>query len=408
MPHWNNLTRTIVIAVSLILTGWLLYTFHPLVSPLIIAALLAYMVNPLVVWVQHRTRFQRKWAVAIVYFCGLAFIIAAASILTPIAVRRISSFMTRLVDVETKLEILLAEPIIFAGQELHLGQSLADLLNVTGESIASVAEGTRTVVETTSVTLLWLLVILVSVYYLLLDGVKLRDWLIRLAPDAAQPDMSRLFGEINIIWRAYLRGTFVLMLVVGVVFTLVWLAIGLPGAIVLGILTGLLTVIPEIGPAIAALLAVLIAYFQGSNLLPISPFWFAVLVFSIYFVLIQIKAIWLRPRVMKHFLHMNEGLIFVAIIGATIVWGIFGALIIVPLLATAGVVGRYLRARLLRQEPWPESTDNSVLTTPTQKRVDHNTPAQLVKTTRATGNIFSPSTSDDEPKFIWLSRRLYY
>lgn len=144
MTHWNNLTRTVVTAVSLILIGWLLYIFRPLVSPLIIAALLAYMVNPLVVWVQRHTRFQRKRAVAIVYFCSLALIMAAASILTPIAVRRVSSFMTRLVDVEARLETLLAEPIIFAGQEFHLGQSLADILNVTGESMASVAEGTRT------------------------------------------------------------------------------------------------------------------------------------------------------------------------------------------------------------------------------------------------------------------------
>ncbi len=356
ITQWSDLTRTVVIAVSLILLGWLLYTFRPLVSPLIIAMLLAYMVNPLVVRVQRRTRFQRKWAVAIVYFCGLALIITTASILTPVAVRRVSSFITRLVDVETKLETVLAEPLIFAGMEFHLGQTLANTLDVTGESLTSMVEGTRTVVESTSTSLLWLLVILVSLYYLLLDGARLRDWVIRLAPESAQPDMSRLLGEIDTIWRAYLRGTFVLMIVVGIVFTLVWLAIGLPGAIVLGILTGLLTIIPEVGPAIAAFLAVLIAYFQGSNMLPISNFWFAMLVFAVYFVLIQIKAIWLRPRVMKYFLHMNEGLIFVSIIGATLVWGILGALIIVPMLATATVIGRYIRARLLQQAPWPEDT----------------------------------------------------
>jgi predicted PurR-regulated permease PerM len=372
LTQWSNLTRTVVIAVSLILLGWLLYTFRPLMSPLIIAVLLAYMVNPLVVWVQRRTRFQRKWAVPIVYFCGLALIIAIASSLTPVVVRWVSSFVTRLVDVETKLEMLLAEPLLFAGMEFHLGLSLADALNVTGESFTSMAEGTRTVVETTSASLLWLLVILVSLYYLLLDGARLRNWVISLAPESTQPDMARLLNEIDIIWRAYLRGTFVLMVVVGVVFTLLWLAIGLPGAIVLGILTGLLTIIPDVGPAIAAFLAVLIAYFQGSNTLPISNVWFAVLVFAIYFVLIQIKSIWLRPRVMKYFLHMNEGLIFVSIIGATLVWGILGALIIVPMLATAAVIGRYIRVRLLQQNPWsenPNSPDSFV-----EELVDVNQP----------------------------------
>jgi hypothetical protein len=145
---------------------------------------------------------------------------------------------------------------------------------------------------------------------------------------------------------------------------------------VLGVLTGLLTVIPDIGPAIAALLAVLIAYFQGSNLLSISNFWFAVLVFAIYFVLIQIKSVWLRPRVMKHFLHMNEGLIFVAIIGATVVWGILGALIIVPLMATIGVVGRYVRCRLLHLEPWPENVAPATLPVEVEPVDDHKPQSQ--------------------------------
>jgi predicted PurR-regulated permease PerM len=144
------------------------------------------------------------------------------------------------------------------------------------------------------------------------------------------------------------------MLIVGVVFTIVWLILGLPGAVALGILTGVLTVIPEVGPTIAAILAVLVAFFQGSDFLPISNFWFALLVFAVYFVLIQIKAIWLRPRIMGRFLNMNEGLIFVAIIAAAVLWGILGALIIVPLLATFGALGRYVRCRLLRLEPWPE------------------------------------------------------
>ncbi len=129
---------------------------------------------------------------------------------------------------------------------------------------------------------------------------------------------------------------------------------GLPGALILGFLAGVLTVIPEVGPTMAAILAVLVALFQGSDFLPISNFWFAVLIFGVYFVLIQIKSIWLRPRIMGYFLSMNEGLIFVAIIGAVVLWGILGALLIVPLLATAGGIARYVRARLLNLDPWPE------------------------------------------------------
>ncbi len=357
MTQWSNLTRTVVMMVGLVLIGWLLYAFRPLVSPLIVAALLAYALTPLVDLVQRRSRLNRKWAVPLVCLVGLTVVVTIISVLAPVVVGRLSSFLTGLVNIEIQLETLLDEPIVFAGQEFHLGSIVADLLSVTGESLISITESTRTVLEVTSISLVWLLLVLVSAYYFLLDGEKLRGWLVRLAPDSAQADIHRLMGEIDVIWRAYLRGTFALMIVVGVVFTVIGLAIGLPGAIVLGVLTGLLAIIPDVGPAIAALLAMLMAYFQGSSVLPLSNFWFAMLVFAIYFVLIQIKAIWLRPRVMKHFLHMNEGLIFVAIIGATMVWGVLGALIIIPLMATIGKVGRYVRCRLLHLAPWPEGGD---------------------------------------------------
>jgi predicted PurR-regulated permease PerM len=232
---------------------------------------------------------------------------------------------------------------------------MADFLKSTSEVLNPEIEGALAVLETTSISLAWALIILVSTYYFLLDWERLRNWFIGLAPDAVHGDLRRLLQEIGMVWQAYLHGTFVLMAVVAIIFTITWIAVGLPGAIIIGLLTGLLTIIPEIGPAIAAVLAVLVAFFQGSDFLPISNFWFALLVFGIYFVLIQIKSIWLRPRIMKRFLHLNEGLIFVSIIAATVLWGVMGALIIVPVLSTVGVLGHYLRARLLHQEPWTPS-----------------------------------------------------
>jgi hypothetical protein len=45
--------------------------------------------------------------------------------------------------------------------------------------------------------------------------------------------------------------------------------------------------------------------------------------------------------------HMNEGLVFIAIMIATILEGIMGALLVVPLLATVAVIGEYVRRKVL-------------------------------------------------------------
>ncbi|HXV99191.1 MAG TPA: AI-2E family transporter [Anaerolineae bacterium] len=352
--QWSTFTRAVVAAVSLVLIGLFIYAIHPMIEPIIIAILLAYVLNPLVRLVTTHTRFSYRWAVAFVYFSCLTLLIVIPSILAPVAVRQATGLWAYLIRIEAELEAFLANPIILFNQQIYLGQLLADLLAMTSDSFTPAAEGAIAVIERTSTSFAWLLVILVSSYYLLLDGERLVAWIVGLVPAPTQPDVIRLFAEIDVIWRAYLRGTLVLMFIVAVTFMLVWSVMGLPGALILGLLAGILTVIPEVGPTIAAILAVLVALFQGSDFLPISNFWFAVLIFGVYFVLIQIKSIWLRPRIMGYFLSMNEGLIFVAIIGAVVLWGILGALLIVPLLATLGVIAHYVRCRLLNLDPWPE------------------------------------------------------
>jgi predicted PurR-regulated permease PerM len=146
---------------------------------------------------------------------------------------------------------------------------------------------------------------------------------------------------------AYLRGQIVLMVIVGVVFTLAWWIIGIPGALALGIIAGFFTLVPDVGPFLAYLMAVGVALLEGSNWIPLSNLWVAGIVTATYLVLINLKGLWLRPYVMGRSVHMNEGLVFIAIMIATILEGIVGALLVVPLLATVTVIGEYLRRKIL-------------------------------------------------------------
>jgi predicted PurR-regulated permease PerM len=180
-----------------------------------------------------------------------------------------------------------------------------------------------------------------------------REWFIRLAPESYRHDIRQLYVQIRSVWLAYLRGQIVLMLIVGIVFTVIYLIIGLPGAILVGTLTGLLTLIPDVGPLIGTIVALLVALLEGSSILPLSNLFFAALISAIYLVLMVIKNIWLRPFIMGRAVQMHEGLVFVAIIAAVIYQGILGALIVVPMMASAVVIGSYVRRRLFGLPPFP-------------------------------------------------------
>jgi predicted PurR-regulated permease PerM len=201
--------------------------------------------------------------------------------------------------------------------------------------------------ESTSVGVLWFLVILVSVHMFLSHWPRMRDWLINLAPPVYQGEMHELYRRIRQVWMAYLRGQIVLMFIVGIAFTVAWGIIGIPGALALGVIAGFLTLVPDVGPFLAYLLAVGVALLEGSNWIPLSNFWVAGIVTITYLVLINLKGLWLRPYIMGRSVHMNEGLVFIAIMIATILEGIMGALLVVPLLATVAVIGEYVRRKVL-------------------------------------------------------------
>ncbi len=352
---WNTSTRIMVLVLILILIGLLAYEIKPLITPLIIAGLVAYTLNLAVRFILNRTNVSRKWIVNIIYFVFIAVLIATPGTLVPVAVRQINTLSFELEEASRQLEALMSNPVYLAGLTIPIDQLWDDLTSMTTD-FGSAFGGALIVLETTSINLLRLVIIIVVSYYLLMDWQGLRDWLVNILPESGRDDTRRLLGEVDHIWRAYMQGTLALMLIMGILFIIIGLAIGLPGAVAIGLLTGFLSMIPELGPWISGIIAVAIAFFAGSNHLPISNFWFAVIVAGIYLVITQVKSIWLRPQVMGRYMRMNTGVVFLAILAAAMLQGILAALVILPILATAGVLGRYFRARLLHLEPWPDTT----------------------------------------------------
>jgi hypothetical protein len=101
-------------------------------------------------------------------------------------------------------------------------------------------------------------------------------------------------------------------------------------------------------------LAAGVALLEGSTWIPLSNFWVTGIVLIVYLVLINLKNFFLRPYIMGRSVHMNEALVFIAIIIATILQGILGALLVVPVLASVVVVGGYLQRRVLGLPPFED------------------------------------------------------
>jgi len=350
---WSLATRYYVLTIVLLLVGLLAWVTREIISPLVIAGLISYVLNSIVNLFSERTRLGRRFAVNLVYFVSLGLLIALPAVLIPVLSSDIETLSQDLLAIGYQLQAFSAQPLVVGGFVVNIPALIPQPAESISLFIGTIPENILQIIEATSKNAVWFLVIVVTVYYLLMDWDRLRDWFIGLAPDVYQPEIRQVYQEIKSVWSAYIRGQLALMFIVGVIFTLVWLLIGLPGAVILGFLTGLFSLVPEIGPLVAGTLAAIVALLEGSSFLPLSNGWLALLVIGLYLVLINFKNIWLRPRVMGRSVNLNEGLVFVAIIAAVIFSGVLGALIIVPVLASAIVVGRYLRARIFGLDPFP-------------------------------------------------------
>lgn len=324
------------------------------VKMLVIAGFVSYLISPAVTLLSQNTKLSRTAAVNVVYFSALIVMVGVPAALTPIFFDEIKLVASDLLDLSDQISGWLVQPVEFGNMVFHFTQ-LGEGLGNLQESILTPLPGEAlALLESTSINVLWLLVILVSVHLFMTEWPHMRDWLITLMPQDHHEEMRELYKRLRNVWMAYLRGQIVLMLVVGTVFTIAWTIIGIPGALVLGAIAGLFTLIPDVGPFLAVALAFGVALLEGSNWIPLSNFWVAGIVGATYLVLINLKNFFLRPLIMGRSLRMNEALIFIAIMIATILEGIMGALLVVPMLASVAVIAEYLRRRILGLPPFED------------------------------------------------------
>lgn len=362
--QWDAPIRYIVLIFLLILVIAVLWYIREIFQPLITAGLIAYFLSPAVSFVVARFRFRRKPAANLVYFLSLALFIGLLVSAVPLLFSEFQSVTADLTIALNELETALQTPIVIGSLPFQFGTLIPAIRETLSAMAIPDPQDALRILEVTSRNFLWLLVILVTAYYLMTDWDKLRKNIIALAPESEHDDLNHLYHDISAVWMGYLRGQIRLMFVLAIIYSVAWFAIGLPGALALGVLAGLLNLLPEIGPFTVAALATIIAFIEGSNYIPVSNFWFAIITLGVYLLLNNFKTIWLQPRILGHSVFLHEGVVFVAIIAAIVLQGVIGVLIIVPLLATFVVVGRYIRRRLLGMAPFDDEEPTPLVLQP--------------------------------------------
>ena len=351
--EWSRTTKRLVIVGLVIILLLVLYVYRGLLPPVAIALVLAYLLKPIADVAERRTKLPRTLAVILIF---LVILIAFSTILVTIVPYAVDQVRRLNVDIQELTDTLIAflsQPIQILGRTFSLQDLVGDLQAALQDLLQPFAMQTITLLFNVASSLLWVVSILIISFYLVKDADRLRSFLDRVAPPGYTEELRHLREEINHVWKAFFRGQVVLGLVIGLVVWISMMIVGLPNAGLMGLLAGLLEVIPTFGPILATIPALLIAFFQGSTYLPMSNFWFTILVLVIYFVIQQTENAYLVPRIMGRRMLLHPVIIFIGVLAGGLLFGALGVLLAAPVIGTMRVVLSYVYAKLLNEDPFP-------------------------------------------------------
>lgn len=174
-----------------------------------------------------------------------------------------------------------------------------------------------------------LLITIFLLYFLLASGDLLVRKVVRVLPVLHQKKNAvRIIGSIERELSRYLGMIFLINVGLGVAVGAAMYLIGMPNPMLWGALAGILNFIPYLGPAVNITVVGLVAFvsFQGVG--------YAILAPLSYLVLNGLEASLVTPAVIGWRLQLNPVVIFIALTFWAWIWGIIGALLAIPLLAS--------------------------------------------------------------------------
>jgi predicted PurR-regulated permease PerM len=138
-----------------------------------------------------------------------------------------------------------------------------------------------------------------------------------------------------------------LMAAVGLLTWIGGFIIGLPQAFFLGVIAGFMELIPNVGPVLAAVPAVLVALLFGSTHMALSHLSFALVVIVFYTLVQMIENQFLVPKIMGGAVDLPPLIVLIGVIVAADAFGIMGALLATPMIATGKLVFRYIYGKIM-------------------------------------------------------------
>jgi predicted PurR-regulated permease PerM len=340
----------------------LIIQFRGIIAPLLMALILAYLLNPVAGFLQRTLRMSWGLSVGLIYILLLLLLLGILTLGGLGLVQQIESLVgivrTGLSSLPDLIESLSGQtfqigPFQLDLRRLDLSQLSSQLLGIirpvlgsTGTLVGSMAAGAAQFLG-------WSLFVLLISYFVLAESGDVRGALVPLDVPGYSDDIRRLGRELSRIWNAFLRGQIIVFFLATAAYTIVLTILGVHYALAIAFLAGLARFVPYVGNIVSWTTLGLVAYFQQSNVFGLSPLAYALLAIGLAWLIDQIFDNFVTPRIIAQALRVHPAAVLIAALVFANLIGLLGVVVAAPILATVALIWRYIVRKMLDLDPWP-------------------------------------------------------
>ena len=331
------------------LAGLLLWVLSPVLMPFVVAAVLAYVLSPLVKGLLRISAgaLPVLLAVGVVELLFLVVALAILLLVVPILAKELPLMREQLPDLLFKAQAVLAPWLKELGIELALDAASlkAFIIKYFNTSVEDSLDGWLTSLRIGGSVALAVVgnvvLIPVALFYLLADWDRFVAHVVRLVPQRMRPGFDGFVAEVDEVLGQYLRGQLTVMVILACFYSAGLALFGLDLALPIGVFSGLAVVIPYLGFGVGLVLALLAGLLQFAA-------WKAAVMVAVVFGLGQLlEGFVLTPRLVGERIGLHPLAVIFALLAFGQVFGFVGVLVALPASAILLVCLRRARQRYL-------------------------------------------------------------
>jgi len=328
--------------------GWVVWLLAPILTPFVLALALAWLGDPLVDRIEATGR-SRNTGVVLVFVAMVLVITAALLILVPMIERQISTLIAAIPQAQ---QWLMQNAIPWFEQKTGMEimpwlepDRLIDWVRSHWEQAGGFAKTFFGYVSRSGFAMVtWVVNILllpILAFYFLRDWDKLVERVAATIPRNHVGTITKLARESNEVLGAFIRGQFLVMVALGLIYAIGLSLVGLKLGLLIGLIAGLISFIPYLGATTGIVMAVLAALVQAQGF----DLKLLILVGVVFTVGQLLESYVLTPRIVGDKIGLHPVAVIFAVMAGGQLFGFLGMLLALPVAAVSNVLLRYAHLR---------------------------------------------------------------